>query len=161
MKNLLFLIVFLIPCLIIICCYTCIFCTVWRQRQTNIYDVTPDSVFAAARQQRECENKRLTIMIMIILAGFMMCFLPLMLVNVADINSHYPWLHICGSILAWASSVINPFICVASNGMYRDAWYQLFSAMKCCGQVNLMPKKSPTTKNLPFDIIRAWPKDLV
>lgn len=159
-KNLLFLVVFLIPCSIIICCYTCIYCTVWRQRQISIYEITPDSVFAAARQQRERENKRLTITIMLIFAGFMMCFLPLMLVHVVDINNNYPELHICGSILAWASNVINPFICVISNGLYRDAWYRLLSTMKCCVRV---PNKSLATKNIAVvnDIIRAWPAELV
>lgn len=143
MKKFFFLIGFVIPCLIIIGCYTCIYCTVRRQRQKLLkYNVTSDGEFSAG-QQRDREDNRLTIMMLTIFACFMMCFLPLMLVNVADDNIHYPWLHICGSILAWASSVINPFIYAASNRTYRVAYYKLFSTMKFWGQpMSPMPSKS-------------------
>lgn len=61
---------------------------------------------------------------------FLLCFLPLMLVNVFDDEVRYPIFHVLGSILAWASSVINPFIYVASNRQYRTAYSKLFRAVR-------------------------------
>lgn len=56
-----------------------------------------------------------------------------MLVNVADDENRFPWIHIFASVLAWASSVVNPFIYAASNRTYRVAYYKLFSIMKFWG----------------------------
>lgn len=50
------------------------------------------------------------------------CFLPLMLVNVADEQVRYPFLHVTASILAWASAVINPFIYAFKNRQYQQAF---------------------------------------
>lgn len=50
-----------------------------------------------------------------------------MIVNVADDErtTKVPELHVLASILAWASSVINPFIYAFSNRQYRSAYRQL------------------------------------
>lgn len=152
MKKFFFLIGFVIPCFIIIGSYTCIYSTVRRQRKklqkynkksSNNGGIDYATTTNGAGQQRDREDNRLTIMMLTIFACFMLCFLPLMLVNVADDNINYPWLHICGSILAWASSVINPFIYAASNRTYRVAYYKLFTTIKFWGQpMSPMPSKS-------------------
>ena len=61
------------------------------------------------------------------------CFLPLMLVNVADDDVTYPYLHIIASILAWASAIINPFIYAFKNRQYQQA----FVKVKCF-QIDIM-----------------------
>lgn len=82
-------------------------------------------------------------MMVTIFACFLVCFLPLMLTNVTLDDSKYPWVHVLASILAWASSVVNPFIYAASNRTYRVAYYKLFSAIKFWGQpLSPMPSKS-------------------
>lgn len=53
-----------------------------------------------------------------------------MLVNVFDDDVKYPSLHVYSSILAWASSVINPFIYAGSNRQYRTAYKRLFNLVK-------------------------------
>ena len=50
------------------------------------------------------------------------CFFPLMLVNVADNDIKFPFLHILASVLAWASAVINPFIYAFKNRQYQQAF---------------------------------------
>jgi hypothetical protein len=50
-----------------------------------------------------------------------------MLVNVADNDIKYPFLHILASVLAWASAVINPFIYAFKNRQYQQA----FAKVKC------------------------------
>nr|BAM20724.1 trapped in endoderm-1 [Papilio polytes] len=67
---------------------------------------------------------------------FLACFLPLMIMNVTDDGISYPWLHIIASILAWASSVVNPLIYAATNRQYRAAYGNL---LKFC-------KNNPVTK---------------
>jgi len=45
-----------------------------------------------------------------------------MLVNVADEDVDYPFLHILASVLAWGSAVINPFIYAFKNRQYQQAF---------------------------------------
>lgn len=92
---------------------------------------------------RDREDSRLTAMMLLIFSCFILCFLPLMIANVFDENGNYPWLQILASIMAWASSVINPFIYAASNRNYRVAYYKLFASIKFWGQpLSPMPSKS-------------------
>lgn len=92
---------------------------------------------------REREDSRLTAMMLTIFICFVLCFLPLSVVNIFDDKHAYPWINTIASILAWAASVINPFIYAASNRTYRIAYYKLFAAMKFWGEpLSPMPSKS-------------------
>lgn len=143
-KKFLFLIGFLIPCLVIIVSYSCIYWTVKRQKQklkAHRCLKTKESAITAHRQR---EDNRLTMMMLTIFICFIICFLPLMLVNVIDShNTSHPWLHIFASVMAWASCVINPFIYAASNRNYRVAYYKVLSSLKFWGEpLSPMPSKS-------------------
>lgn len=83
-----------------------------------------------SRSNREKEDGRLTRLMLIIFICFVMCFLPLMLMNVFDDNVKYPTTHVIASIFAWLSSVVNPFIYAASNRQYRSAYRKLFDNVK-------------------------------
>lgn len=142
-KKFLFFVGFFLPCVVIICSYSCIYWTVRRQRrklQQHLDYVHQKasgggaSASVSASGGREREDARLTTMMLIIFLCFLASFLPLMLVNVADEQNRYPWLHIAGSVLAWASSVVNPFVYAASNRTYRVAYYKLFARLKFWGQ---------------------------
>lgn len=85
---------------------------------------------SAKRQHREKEDGRLTRLMLIIFICFIICFLPLMLMNVFDDDMRCPTGHVIASILAWFSSVINPFIYAASNRQYRSAYRKLFDNVK-------------------------------
>lgn len=85
---------------------------------------------SAKKAHREKEDRRLTKLMLIIFICFVVCFLPLMLVNVCDKDVRYPTVHVIASILAWFSSVINPFIYAASNRQYRQAYRKLFDNVK-------------------------------
>ena len=61
-------------------------------------------------------------MMLTIFVSFMVCFLPLMLVNVVDDAVTLPTLHVVASVLAWASAVINPFIYAFKNRQYQQAF---------------------------------------
>uniref|UniRef100_A0A1B0G8C7 G-protein coupled receptors family 1 profile domain-containing protein n=1 Tax=Glossina morsitans morsitans TaxID=37546 RepID=A0A1B0G8C7_GLOMM len=133
-KKTLFIIGFVLPCLVIIVSYSCIYITVLRQKKTmrnhRQFDVlTKEQIF----YDRKCrEDNRLTLMMVTIFVCFLVCFLPLMLANVVDDerNTSYPWLHIIASVMAWASSVINPIIYAASNRNYRSAYRKLLANLR-------------------------------
>lgn len=151
-KKFLFVVGFLLPCIVIIISYSCIYYTVRRQRQklnkhicssATITTATASSKSMGLPAAREREDSRLTAMMLTIFICFLACFLPLTIVNIFDDKHKFPWLNTLASILAWASSVINPFIYAASNRTYRVAYFKLFSAMKFWGEpLSPMPSKS-------------------
>lgn len=144
-KKFLFFVGFLLPCCVIITSYTCIYCIVRRQRQKLNKHISGSMSNNAISlpATREREDSRLTAMMLTIFICFLLCFLPLSVVNIVDDQHEYPWLNIIASVLAWASSVINPFIYAASNRTYRVAYFKLFAAMKFWGEpLSPMPSKS-------------------
>lgn len=172
-KKFLFFVGFFLPCLVIICSYSCIYWTVRRQRRKIDRHLTyvnhhqaasassgkttvsgPTAIGAApskpmpmptktnssnAVRCRDREDARLTTMMLLIFVCFLVSFLPLMLVNVADDGNRYPWLHIFASVMAWASSCMNPFVYAASNRTYRVAYYKLFARVRLWGRPLLAP----------------------
>ncbi|GLV40685.1 Trapped in endoderm 1 [Carabus blaptoides fortunei] len=129
-KKLIFLIGFVLPCIAIILCYSCIYWRVRKSRRKLKAHETRTTLRTGCRTNREKEDGRLTKLMLIIFICFVLCFLPLMLVNVFDDNTAYPTLHVLASILAWLSSVINPFIYAASNRQYRSAYKELLKNVK-------------------------------
>ncbi|XP_005185041.1 protein trapped in endoderm-1-like [Musca domestica] len=156
-KKPLFLLGFLLPCLVIIASYSCIYIKVLQQkrkmkchRQFVINSSNAENLASDTRKDRE--DSRLTLMMMTIFVCFLICFLPLMLANVVDDErkTSYPWLHIVASVMAWASSVINPIIYAASNRNYRIAYMRLFRRVKFWNHdvVSTMPSKTKHSKEL-------------
>ncbi|XP_034670676.1 protein trapped in endoderm-1 [Drosophila subobscura] len=175
-KKTLFLIGFLLPCLVIIVSYSCIYITVLHQkRKIRSHDnfqiganaagkVTSGGSYVTTTCTRKVrEDNRLTVMMVTIFLCFLICFLPLMLANVVDDErkTSYPWLHIIASVMAWASSVINPIIYAASNRNYRVAYYKIFALLKFWGEpLSPMPSRnyhqSKNSKELS-GVIRSTP----
>ena len=92
----------------------------------NASDAKNSALNAAQSAQRR-EDIRLTKMMLTIFLCFLVCFLPLMLVNVADDDVQFPFLHIVASVLAWASAVVNPFIYAFKNRQYQQAFIKVIS----------------------------------
>ena len=90
----------------------------------NASDAKNSALNAAQSAQRR-EDIRLTKMMLTIFLCFLVCFLPLMLVNVADDDVQFPFLHIVASVLAWASAVVNPFIYAFKNRQYQQAFIKV------------------------------------
>ncbi|CAH1378099.1 hypothetical protein MTP99_019475 [Tenebrio molitor] len=129
-KKIFFLIAFVLPCVVIITSYSCIFWRVQRSQRKLRAHQQSTTKKDKRNSRRERDDSRLTKLMLIIFICFVLCFLPLMLVNVFDDDVKYPVLHVLASILAWASSVINPFIYAASNRQYRSAYSKLFRIVK-------------------------------
>ncbi|CAL1290518.1 unnamed protein product [Larinioides sclopetarius] len=83
------------------------------------------------RQHSQRQDEiRLTRMMLIIFCSFLLCFLPLMIVNVLEEKIRLPTVHVMASVLAWMSSCINPIIYAAMNRQYRQAYVRLFCGNK-------------------------------
>ncbi|KAF4532827.1 hypothetical protein B566_EDAN002678 [Ephemera danica] len=113
-KKFFFIFGFLLPCLVIIVSYSCIY---WKAGN--------GCVTSPQQQLQRREDIRLTRMMLTIFCCFLVCFCPLMVVNVAHDSIQQPIIHVLASILAWASSVINPIIYAFSNRQYRQAYRTL------------------------------------
>merc|ERR1711981_887950 len=130
-KKFFFIFGFLLPCIAIILCYSAIFYRV-RQSRLNVqkHSTAPKPATkenCVASSQRK-EDLRLTKMMLTIFISFLVCFLPLMLVNVVDDDVKIPTLHVVASVLAWMSATINPFIYAFKNRQYQQA----FKKLLCC-----------------------------
>ncbi|XP_058795352.1 protein trapped in endoderm-1-like [Phymastichus coffea] len=124
-KKLLFVVGFLVPCIVIIVSYLCIY---WKVRSSRKNLEAHSSVATNRRKKpgfQRREDSRVTRLMLIIFVGFLLCFLPLMLANVVDDQMRIPSLTVLASLLAWASAVVNPFIYAGTNKLYREAYKQL------------------------------------
>ncbi|XP_011868593.1 PREDICTED: protein trapped in endoderm-1 [Vollenhovia emeryi] len=122
-KKFLFVLGFIVPCVVISVSYLCIY---WRVRQSrkNLEAHAAESGRRSGGFQRR-EDSRVTRLMLTIFLCFLMCFMPLMLVNVIDDKMKVPILHVVASVLAWASAVVNPFIYAGTNKLYREAYKQV------------------------------------
>ncbi|XP_063872419.1 protein trapped in endoderm-1-like [Scylla paramamosain] len=126
-KKFLFLFGFLLPMIAIIACYSAIYYKVKQSRRnvaahTNNCGPVSSSMSIITRK----DDMRLTRMMLTIFLCFLVSFLPLMIVNVADDDVRVPTLHVLASVLAWASAVVNPFVYAVTNRQYRTAYRRLF-----------------------------------
>ncbi|XP_031828526.1 trapped in endoderm 1 isoform X1 [Nomia melanderi] len=137
-KKFLFVLGFIVPCVVISVSYLCIYWRVRKSRKNLEAHIGMSRRKSGGFQRRE--DSRVTRLMLIIFLCFLLCFMPLMLVNVIDDKIKIPILHVIASILAWASSVINPFIYAGTNKLYREAYKQILCPVS---------SKTPTTGPKP------------
>ncbi|XP_067137684.1 G-protein coupled receptor moody-like [Centruroides vittatus] len=121
-KTFLFVLGFVIPCIAIVVCYARIFWVVRSsQQRMRVHSETKEQ-----QRNREMKQKkdewRITKMVLFIFCSFLLCYLPITIVKVADKNVRYPELHIIGYILIYLSACINPIIYGVTNKQYRQAY---------------------------------------
>ena len=108
-------------------------------------------------------NSQLIKVILIIFIGFLACFLPSFVVNMADpivfqkdgkpATVEFPTLHILTEVLVYASGVINPFIYGFMNKQFHAAFVKVYRDLVCCRNGKSMafqpergaPPSSPVT----------------
>ncbi|XP_042873900.1 protein trapped in endoderm-1-like [Penaeus japonicus] len=159
-KKFLFLFGFLLPMIAIIGCYSAIYYKV-RQSRLNLAAHSATSATPSAKtnsstygaQMARKEDLRLTRMMLTIFLCFLISFLPLMIVNVADDDVAVPSLHVLASVLAWASAVVNPFVYAVTNRNYRTAYRKLFCTRrsKRTGRASNSHSKSNSSRTFITD----------
>lgn len=153
-KTALFVVAFIVPCVLIVVCYAKIFWVVHssetRMRQHSksqsaptISGDKPSTISATAasaatlnqhaaagksrvKDQRDLKARRnewrITKMVLAIFLSFVVCYLPITIVKIADKDVKYPGFHIVGYLLLYASACLNPIIYVIMNAQYRAAY---------------------------------------
>jgi len=151
-KKFLFLVAFLLPSVVIVLCYSAIFYKIktTRRKMDSHSCRTPISaskmqVEQKMKRQRR-EDIRLTKMMLTIFVLFIVCFLPLMLVNVLDDDMRQPAVHIIASVLAWMSAAVNPFIYSIQNQQYQKAFKTLLFKKRTNKTVSVEPAETPASQ---------------
>ncbi|KAL0120150.1 hypothetical protein PUN28_008064 [Cardiocondyla obscurior] len=127
-KTFLFVMGFLIPCVVIVGCYAKIFWVVHKSesRMRKHAGPTIKSPHTPGKDIRELKQKRsewrITKMVLAIFLSFLACYLPITIVKVADAEVKCPECHILGYLLLYFASCVNPIIYVIMNKQYRQAY---------------------------------------
>ncbi|CAL4145191.1 unnamed protein product, partial [Meganyctiphanes norvegica] len=110
--------------------------------QESIRSRANSSVKSNAEEKARKNEMRVTCMMGTIFLCFIICFLPLIIVNIADDDTKIPSIHVLASVLAYASAVVNPFVYAVSNRQYHTAYKQLFTSAIHCKFITNSKKKS-------------------
>ncbi|KAK9511528.1 hypothetical protein O3M35_000167 [Rhynocoris fuscipes] len=122
-KTALFMIGFVIPCLIIVACYARIFWVVHSSESRMRKHATSNSTGKEKRESKTKRNEwRITKMVLAIFLSFLLCYLPITIIKVCDENVRFPVLHVISYLLLYMSACINPIIYVIMNHQYRQAY---------------------------------------
>ncbi|XP_064488362.1 protein trapped in endoderm-1-like [Ornithodoros turicata] len=140
-KKLLFTLGFVVPCVVILVSYSCIFFKV-RKSHRNI---AAHSATEGGQERFRRDEMRITRLMLTVFCLFLLCFLPLTAANVFDSTIKYPGLHVLASVLAWMSCCVNPIVYVLVNYQYRTAYKAfLCHALEACKRFS-----SPTAQTRP------------
>ncbi|XP_066584035.1 G-protein coupled receptor moody isoform X2 [Prorops nasuta] len=135
-KTFLFVMGFVIPCLVIVGCYAKIFWVVHSSESRMRKHATPNvkSPHTPGRDTREMKQRRsewrITKMVLAIFLSFVACYLPITIVKVADPLVRYPEFHVLGYVLLYFASCVNPIIYVIMNKQYRQAYAGVIGCAK-------------------------------
>ena len=74
------------------------------------------------------EMKHVTHMCLAVFLGFVFCFVPYLLINIADKHDRAPWvLYMFCRNLTWLNSCINPVLYAVMNRQFRQAYHVLLT----------------------------------
>lgn len=115
----------MIPCVIVIVLYACIYRKVRRQTKAV-------SKFVSNNLAAQLKDRNLTVMTLLIFITFVVCCIPSVIEHFWFADSLSPWPNVIGCTFCGLLCIINPFIYAATNLKYRAAYSKFFSKMKCC-----------------------------
>ncbi|XP_075750454.1 protein trapped in endoderm-1 isoform X2 [Rhipicephalus microplus] len=123
-KRFLFALAFLIPCMGIIASYGRIYYKIQHSSRRLASYSGMTRMRSPFSRHRE-EEIRVTRLMTIIFALFLLCFLPLLVANLLEAQITTPWVHVTASILSWMSCCINPVVYAVMNRQYRSSYLAL------------------------------------
>ncbi|XP_050442725.1 G-protein coupled receptor moody-like isoform X2 [Adelges cooleyi] len=155
-KTALFITGFVIPCIIIVCCYTGIFWVIHKSEnrmQKHQMSTRSDTTVKNRQAMKKKRNEwRITKMVLAIFLSFVISYLPITMIKITDPHVYYPGLHLVAYITLYSSACLNPIIYVIMNKQYRKA-YKSVLTFDCCTTTNYrMPVLRSISKRLhPHD----------
>ncbi|XP_015523482.1 G-protein coupled receptor moody isoform X1 [Neodiprion pinetum] len=153
-KTFLFVMGFLIPCIMIVGCYAKIFWVVHRSESRMRKHAAPTikSPHSPRKDVREIKQRRsewrITKMVLAIFLSFLACYLPITIVKVADSSVQHPGLHVAGYLLLYFASCVNPIIYVIMNKQYRQAYAGVISCSSIRASLTPHGSSAPAQNNL-------------
>ncbi|VVC28357.1 G protein-coupled receptor, rhodopsin-like,GPCR, rhodopsin-like, 7TM [Cinara cedri] len=151
-KTALFITGFIIPCIVIVCCYTGIFWVIRKSENRMLKhqvstrsDSTVKNMQAIKRKRNEW---RITKMVLAIFLSFVICYLPITIIKTSDPNVRYPILHLIAYITLYASACFNPIIYVIMNKQYRKAYKSVLKFGYCESATKRVPVLRSISKRL-------------
>ncbi|KAF7997993.1 hypothetical protein HCN44_009391 [Aphidius gifuensis] len=114
-------IAFIPPCLVMSFSYVSIYFKIKNTRE----NVEKHDSTAIRNIEKE---KKVTKLMFIIFVSFLICFLPMVLIDSIDDEKYYPELHVLHTVLSCAIVFINPIIYACSNKRYRNAYKAIFKS---------------------------------
>ncbi|KAF7990073.1 hypothetical protein HCN44_009016 [Aphidius gifuensis] len=130
-KKIMIPIEFFLSCIVISFCYYCIYKKIKESRKKmSTYlpsQSTKTTTAAAVPNNKDSQETEVTKLMFKIFIGFLVCFLPTVLVNIFDSEGNYPVYHVVESMTSCACVVINPIIYVSTNKHYRSGFREIFS----------------------------------
>ncbi|XP_022175886.1 G-protein coupled receptor moody isoform X1 [Myzus persicae] len=147
-KFALFITGFIIPCIVIVCCYTSIFWVVHkseqRMRRHQLSTQSDPTVTNMQSIKRKLSEWRITKMVLAIFLSFVLCYLPITITKTSDPDVQYPALLLIAYIMVYASACFNPIIYVIMNKQYRKAFKSVLS-VGCCEKAT---KRVPVLRSI-------------
>ncbi|XP_025410043.1 G-protein coupled receptor moody-like isoform X2 [Sipha flava] len=151
-KTALFIIGFIIPCIVIVCCYTGIFWVIRKSENrmqkhqiSTRSDPNTKSMQAIKRKRNEW---RLTKMVLAIFLSFVICYLPITIIKTTDPDVLHPVLHLIAYVMLYISACFNPIIYVIMNKQYRKAYKSILQFGCCKTATKRMPVLRTISKRL-------------
>ncbi|OXU26858.1 hypothetical protein TSAR_016616 [Trichomalopsis sarcophagae] len=170
-KTFLFVTGFVIPCIVIVGCYTKIFWVVHKsesrmRKHTSPPPPTIKSPHTPGRDTREIKQRRsewrITKMVLAIFLGFVACYLPITIVKVADPEVRHPAFHVLGYLLLYFASCVNPIIYVIMNKQYRQAYAGVISCSRIRATLTPHGSSAPGQNNFGHqDYSKDYSKTMV
>ncbi|XP_015587054.1 G-protein coupled receptor moody isoform X2 [Cephus cinctus] len=152
-KTFLFVMGFLIPCIVIVGCYAKIFWVVHSSESRMRKHAGPSikSPHAPGRDTREIKQRRsewrITKMVLAIFLSFVACYLPITIAKVADAEVKHPEFHVLGYLLLYFASCVNPIIYVIMNKQYRQAYAGVISCSRIRASLTPHGSSAPAQNN--------------
>lgn len=139
---------FIIPCIVIVCCYTGIFLVVRNsEKRMRRHQTSTQSDPTATNMQsirRKLSEWRITKMVLAIFLSFVLCYLPITITKTLDPGVQYPALLLIAYIMIYASACFNPIIYVIMNKQYRKAFKSVLN-YGCCEKAT---KRVPVLRSI-------------
>ncbi|KAM7005814.1 G-protein coupled receptor 84 [Tautogolabrus adspersus] len=100
-----------------------------KMSSSNIVPATTTPITPASSGD-DREFKRVTRMCFTVFLCFAFCFVPFLLLNIADRHNSAPKvLHMLSANLTWLNSCINPVLYAVMNRQFRQAYHMLFTRL--------------------------------
>lgn len=142
-KQVMFVIGIAAPLLLMAPCYFQIYWTVQKSRKlVRRLSGSKSHCTTYGKERIKRDDRKLASMMTLVFGSFIICCIPVVIIDFAVDEQELPVLQVVASILTWTTCITNPFIYAFSNRTYRQAYITLF----CSKSLKRTPTRSSSRK---------------